>query len=797
MQLPSANHIRLTKLPSSTGFWRTPLIRGNKLLTISRGGAGSVALGALGLADTLNIFFRQEDTSFWNRFLRPSFWAFLSFGTYFSTTPPANVFQTDLINNGVKNIVDNIIEKLSDKDSFVQLLSDKSIRNLNKALTTMLEKACTVISKHYDKLKTNTNLNEQLFWTDILREREPLLFRLYESVFDESKVELEERPAKLRELLRVEGGTFLHKLSSQERDLERELIAEIFAPEKDSSGNELENTELATIRNEINKVLEPLGMTLLFIQPDKPNDEIKLFFVNLKGYSVDNNKTDAPLDLPGMLVSLNPGNFFNVTRNIVENLNELYRDENVREVLRGTNVSKDKIEIANKAILSHLGPWIPELSRYNSARAIHVTYDPKVTDPKMSPYVYVTLDPIMNLLNETSFDPIRKLRDIIGTGTSGIIGSMGLKEQGVSNTNHSDNSEREGDVPVYASGEPRSSLGGAPLYEDLNDNKESKKVDGKTKKQNENFRHRMKILTDITGVEKGLGITLDNGDDTNLPELKLLLLALQLRYLNNKVGDHEKSKTLIKNIFFDKHKTEIEAERNKIVEEIRGRKDHIMSRDEIENEINSRLEKYKNDLYESKFEKERSSGHLKTNTGDIDSVELPNDKKEEFWEEYVDMAETVSQALSELMPSSKFLGEEQQLKLRGAGELVRKYGVRDILVLALEGSLARNNGNAKVEFNGKNILIDFGDGTKKSINNDTELFYELARSTPGKTTTQAVLYVEHLLRVLDKDHGKALGAQIAGLRDAVLESSKDEREITLAAYGDKMPKDSPDGVVNK
>lgn len=521
MQLPSANHLRLTKLPSTTGFWRTPLIRGNKLLTMSRGGAGAVALGALGLADTLNIFFRQEDTSFWNRFLRPSFWAFLSFGTYFSTTPPNNVFQTDLINNGVKNVVDNIIEKLGDKDSFVQLLSDKSIGNLNRALTKMLEKACMVIGKHYDKLKTNTNLNEHLFWTDVLREREPLLFRLYESVFDENKVDPEERPAKLRELLRVEGGTFLNKLSSQERDLERELIASIFAPEKDSSGNEMENIELATIRNEINKVLEPLGITLLFIQPDKPNDEIKLFFVNLKGYSVDNGKTDAPLDLPGMLVSLSPGSFFNVTRNIVENLNELYRDENVREVLRGGNVSKDKIEMANKAILSHLGPWIPELSRYNSARAIHVTYDPKVIDPKMSPYVYVTLDPIMNLLNETSFDPIRRLRDIIGTGSSGIIGSMGLREQGLSNTNHSDNSGREGDVPVFASGDVRSSLGGAPLYESSN---ETLKAPTQTIPDRLLFQ---KVLNK-------LGITFHRYEDTQLTKLKVALLNFYLKSISDK-----------------------------------------------------------------------------------------------------------------------------------------------------------------------------------------------------------------------------------------------------------------------
>lgn len=764
--MPTVNHIRSTSLPSTTSFWKRPLIRtSGDSFPLSIGGLGGVAVGALGAYDLYRASTNNEDGSWfsWGNIFRILGWGSFAGIILSISKPPKNLFHTDLINNGVKDILENIIDKLGDKNTFAQILSDKSINNLNSALNGMLEKACTEINSHLMKLGEERVGYQSV--TDILRNRDPLLLVLYQEIFNETAEE--ERPAKLRAFLKREGGDFIRKFSMQEKDLHKEIMSKLFVSK---------NTE--PIKAEINKITERIGLNLLSIEHDRPSDEIKLYFVNVKGYSPGSSNNNDPLQVPGIMVSLTPEQFFNGTSYLVDNLSELYRTENIKELLEGKNTSTEKVVNLNKKILSCLGPLISDLNTLKRARGIHAIYDPKTRQHTLQNI----LDPILDMLNETANSSKRKLEGIVGQGGPGsnVIGAVGgLGATGGYAAGRGSGKGNDGDNTVTADRTigGKTVGGGGYDYDELNDSKTSN-TPNKSRAEIKERDHINKMLNDVLGLNKGLGVVLNREGNASLTELKLSLIAMHIRFLTNKFASKEKSEILLRNAFLDMHAPEIEAEKKKIVGEIRKRKDQVMNSEDIDNEINTRLEQFTENLIESKFEKERSAGQIIV-TNNIDSIELPQNRKDELDEMYAGMAETLSQAVDELLPGNEHLGKGRELKLREASNIARRYNIRDFLLVALEASLSRNEKGETLKIDGTNILITSPNGSERSISDNTQLFYELARSTPAKTTSQAISYLESLFRVLDKDHAKVLREQTTELKDKVLELSNKAKEQRL------------------
>ena len=746
MQLSSINHTRAPSLPSTTGFWRTPLVRGYGESYVSRGTIPAAALGLLGIWDTFRTAANQEGEhfSFWNNLFRPLSWALMAGFTYSVTKPPNNLFQTDLVTNSVKDIVDNIVGKIGDKDSFVQILKKESVENLNTAVDGIMNKSCKVIDTFFDNLKDDRR--EQTLSMEAigsLAGRGTPLSDLYSEVIvnqDGTETDYRDRPAKLKELLKDRRGNWLQMLSAQKRSLAEEIISAVFAPEK----NESESAQIATIRREINTAIEPMGLTLSAIQYNKSSDQIKLYFINMKGYSNGSNSNDSSLHLLGNIVTVNPGTFLNLAIDTADKVSELSRSENVDEALAGND--GPRIKRLNQEFLGKISEWIPGLTHHNCIQRLHVVYDSTTNT-----YTYNSLDPTTRItLNDPS---MKKLREILGQGSSysmfGSVAGLGGAYPGP-NLRREDPGEME---PVRA-GTGNRATGTVADYSELNRDegvRPKKRLDPAVEKERVESE---KLLNLILKTE--LGIELRKNEDSKLVELKLALVARQLMYNREKSVLGKKALELRKDTFWKNHNSEIEAEKRRIVAEITGRtKDKITDQGAIDKEIAIRLEQYMQTLFDKNFEKECSAGKIKIEEKEIKLKQLSDENMRIINDDYSDSVERVLAALNELLPKNSYCGGDTPglEGIRKMGELAKNFNLKQFLMVALEGLITRKGDGTKVTIEDKNKL---------SIK---ELFRELAKATGDKSTTNAMGWLGKLFKVLDEDQAIGLREQALALKE--------------------------------
>ncbi len=512
MSLSPVNHIRSTSLPSTTGFWNSPLVRtSGKSFPLSRGGLGAVVAGALGAFDLYRATVNNEENSFlsWSNAVRVLGWGAFAGMIFGYTKPPKNLFQTDLINNGIKDIIENVIEKIGDKSSFIKILSKETLKNLDSILSKISKKMCNILGKNIDPYGSTygTNMAKELV-SDLFSGIDPSLRDRLQEIF---KVDdPDERAEQFKELLKEESRGLFQMLSTpQKKDVYKEIVNEFFPPDKKD-----ENAEIAGIRNEINKIIEPIGMNLLSIQRDRPSGEIKLYFVNIKGYSPSDSNKDALLSLPGIMVNVTSEQFFNSISYLVENLGELYGDKEVKKILEGTNISKESIEGLNKEILSYIGVLISDLNILKRARAVHAVYEPKIEKYTS----YDVLDPIPDMLSGTAKESKIKLEGIIGHGLNGnVINALGgLGPAGYSG--RAGNNDEKMEEVLTGKGGKKRSPGTTAEYDQAAPSTDSK----------------IPNISYFTDAVRELGIIFNGGEDTQLTKLKIVLLNLYLKSVNDK-----------------------------------------------------------------------------------------------------------------------------------------------------------------------------------------------------------------------------------------------------------------------
>ena len=539
LSLYSINHHKANAThPQKTTPWFCNRVFSSKLTgDVS---VGTLAAGGLGLAAVFDIFttFKnqlEEGTSFslWKNIIRPLLWGTGIIGVYNYTKIPKNAEDIDLVNNSVKDVIENIRVKIGDDKSFTKILSKDSISNLSSASNTLLENALNVIKQYFPK-----DSSDYEACICRLREQGNPLYELVK-VFDPD-LSKEKQLEGLKDLLKNNPG-LLHGVVFQNKEVERKVMTSIFAvPSKE----QFENENIGKIRKEINNLLESIGLGLLPIHYDNVNDQIKLYFVTTKGYHLGNNSSDGKLYLGGTEVVLDPGDFFIVSRDIVDKLNRLSEDEVAKQLAENKPVSKEQIEALNKQILAILGPWIPRLNGSGCVNAIKAELDPKT-----GKYKYFSLGPLIKILNDASSTEERKLRDIVGP-SAGVffVPNPTTKSEdkkdgkddglvGVGGGDHDIVTTSEGEIDfaklnaLYAR-EKRAEAAA-----------EAKKLESQSKKVpqiHEEIAISKKVKKDRQDFFEGecekLGITVKQNEITSLTDLKLALLMSQVRREYGKEG---------------------------------------------------------------------------------------------------------------------------------------------------------------------------------------------------------------------------------------------------------------------
>lgn len=777
-------HLRTTSLPSTTGRLSKPLFRtssGNSI-PLSLGGLGAIGTVIAGACHVYSANNEESSLLSWSNALRILGWGSLAGLIFNYTMPPKNSFQTDLINNGVKDLFENIIEKLGDKNSFPQILSDNVLRNLNRSSNKIAGKVYTILERDFEENKESYEEREN----DVFRTPRNRLRAIF------NKEDKLERFELFKDLLKENGYLLFSMIHEQKKDVYKNCINEIF-PEKS------ESQEISEIRDTINKIIEPVGLSLHSVQVERKrrNNELTLHFVHIKGHG-DENK-NALLNIPGYVVSLNSEDFFGVLDYLIDHLDDIRSRENIKSVLEGNNFNKESVENLSREILSRLDVVINHLNSREVIKAAHIVYDPKARGYTSQDII----DSVKNMLNEFANISIRRFRKAIGHGsgssiighvgglggTSGYTPGAGFK---ANNNNDDENPNEELEGALAGKGGKRNTAGTTD-YADINKDEpisKKKQIDPEIEQEKKNGRELLNRL-----LTKDLGIMI-KPENTTLVKLKLALISLELGTYKEKFVRGEKEHKLRINAFWEKHEPEIERKREEINNEICKRKE-ATNKEEINHELESRLEEYIERLFNEKFYKEYQNKEIQINSDKIDSIELSKEEYEQANNAYLDRIEAISYAISELLPTTKDgedlgLGAELELKPHAAGKTASAFGLEDFITIALEGAISRKINGPEFKVNDEQISIvvkdRYGKVEEKILDSKESLFYELARVTPNKNTDQAMFLLERLFKVLDKN-------QAAKLREEAQQLKKQIDNLSEQARGNTGKTETP--VENK
>ncbi len=781
--------------PRTTSRISAPILPNVPLVpNLTPGGILAGLLAAVGFAHIYHSITKQIEEGIFSFFNMNNVFLTIaytvgSFFTYNHTKAPTNLFEIDVINTAIKDFVKNLRSTMKENKSFLKILEERFIDNITYSMNGIIKEASNLLKTELEVRGHNCS--------DIY-ERDPNihpLAKLYKEIFSEESGPENKAPERLKAYIEKYSGAsgsaagLLYEFSNVHGDIENSIMQTLIGiGSKDGSKKGTAQDHIDSIRSQINQILGPNGVALLPIKYNLESRTIDLHFVFQKdGYTKGNTSPNPKLYTGGISISLPQAYFVLLAEKLKTNINVIRESTIAKQILsKGiSNISGEDLKKLNREILSKVGLFTNIVNDMRVANGTCVVYDPTIETGEFTP---TPLGPIGNILNSTVTSEIvaanKEIPGFIG-GASIILlsGSAGLPKN-----------QREEDEYSYArKGHSESSGGG---YDELNDNTASN-TSNKSRAEIKERERINKMLSDVLGLNKGLGVVLHREGNTSLTELKLSLIAMHIRFLTNKFASKEKSEISLRNTFLDMHKSEIEAEKNKIVGEIRERKDQVMNSEDIDNEIDARLERFTENLIESKFEKERDAGQIKV-MNDINSIELPQNRKDELDEMYANMAETLSQAVEESLPGNEHLGKGQKgLKLREAGNIARRYSIRDFLLVALEAALSRNKKGETLKIDGANILISSPNSTERSISNNTQLFYELAHSTPEKTTSQAMTCLEKLFRVLDKDHAKVLRERMNEIKDEVIRLSNEAKRQKLGGNGVSMDTSANNSLVVK
>ena len=337
--------------------------------------------------------------------------------TYNNTKAPKNLFETNLINTEAKNILKNFRSTIKENKSFLKLLDDGFIKNINTSMNSVIKNINTSLKLELNRLGyTDDSVDEENN-----QELSPQLIRLYKTVFLNSDGSASDR---LKKYLCTEerGAELITLLCCSNVTSEKSIMQTVIGSGGDG-GSAQEN--INSIQNQINQILEPNGIALLPIRYNPANGLIDLHFISLNGYPLDDTSSDPKLTLAGMSLSLAPVHFLMLPE-VLEGM------EHIKGILPETDILKatpEQIEQLTKEILSRIGLLIKTFPTHGT----RVVYDPKAESGKGS-FSITPLGPIENLLNSTSKNEAAYFNTLGGAGTislSGVIsGDASANEHG-------------------------------------------------------------------------------------------------------------------------------------------------------------------------------------------------------------------------------------------------------------------------------------------------------------------------------------------------------------------------------
>ena len=496
MLVSTVNHTKATTLPRTTSRWCTPLPFFNNRVSLVT--AAATALGVLDVGR--GIIYQEENSfSFWNHILRPASWLSTILLSDYFTRPPKDSFETDLLNNSIKDVADNMIGKMGDKNSFVQILNSESVENLTSAIDGLLDKAFKTIYADF----TNENPEQNINLMDILNDgRES---------FEEEQVK------RQRELIKRKGVDFLHRLSKQDRNFEKKIMSEVFACEKDGS----ESKQIALIRKKINEALEPCGLSLGSIHYDRSENGVRLSFFSIRTYPGKKNNSNDEHSVVHIL-TFNPEDFLDFAIEMADNISYLRRNENIEKVLTSDAPNKETLERLNRELFTQIILRIFKPEYHVHIKTLNFVYDPETKE-------YPSSKNLALILNSTGINSLNKLMEIMGQGFNvnnafGSAAGLGAAAGAASRRDSGD----DGDYRDYREPEP------ANIKTDTSGKRNITGTAAEYGKAEEELKDPIPNVQYFEDAIKELGIRFNRSEDTKLTRLKIALLNLYLKSVSDK-----------------------------------------------------------------------------------------------------------------------------------------------------------------------------------------------------------------------------------------------------------------------